>query len=123
MGLDKEDIKQLIQILQKGLVDDNDEIDEPVREIKKDPIKTKKSSKFNNNRENKFIEMGFASLHKEDIEIDRALSKHPPTPRRSKFKPLNVVCRSCGKKESINPAILNDSPERYKCNTCCTSAG
>jgi hypothetical protein len=132
MGLDKEDIKQLIQILQKGLVsDDSDQDQEP-------PPTTKTTKKNNTNRnskiknkketitnfeENKFLSMGVHNLHKEDVVIDKALRKNPPTPRSRTFKKLEVRCRLCGKSESINPSLLYEAPDRYKCNKCCSSPG
>lgn len=112
MALEKDDIMALIAILQKGL-DDNDS--------PKPKKRTKKSSK--NSSTNKFLEMGLSNAHKDDIAIDKLLHKYPPTPRRPKIKIIDVVCRVCGKKESINPVLLNESPDRYKCNKCCSSPG
>lgn len=125
MALDKEDIKQLIAILQKGLVEDEDSsVDLP---LKKNPnnIKTKKSraTKTIQDSENKFISMGFHNLHKEDIAIDKALRKNPPSPRNRKAKFVEVTCRSCGKKEKISHSLLYESSDRYKCNKCCSSPG
>lgn len=116
MALDKEDIKQLIAILQKGLSDDESS-DEPKPKSRK--RKTKQPTQSNN----KFIEMGFDRLHKEDIEIDKMLKKGPPTPRRRKLSQIEVRCRVCGRKETINPSLLYESPDRYKCNKCCSSPG
>lgn len=127
MGLDNDDIKALIAILQKGLVDDDIKQDTEntsnTKSTKKmNSIKTKKTKvKYDTN--NRFLEMGFDRLHKEDIAIDKALSKNPPTPRTRKFATIKVQCRVCGKKESINPSLLYESPDRYKCNKCCSSPG
>jgi hypothetical protein len=123
MPLDNDDIKQLIAILQKGLVEDN-EPKEPSNKNKTNNISTKKTKSISqSNTENKFISMGFDSLHKEDVAIDKVLNKHPPTPRNRKFKQIDVKCRSCGKKETINSSLLYESPDRYKCNKCCSSPG
>ena len=125
MALDKDDIKQLIAILQKGLVDDQDDKQETIEEEpkpKKNKIKTKQR-KVQTNSKKEFLNMGIAHLHKEDRAIDKALSKFPPTPRRRAFRTIDVTCRSCGKKETINPSLLYDSADRYKCNTCCSSPG
>lgn len=112
MGLDNDDIKQLIAILQKGLVDSNDELDSiPTN-------KTNKKSKF----KNLFEDMTEASMHKDDIEIDRKLKKFPPTRRSRNYNPISVKCRSCGKQEEVSPALI-ESVDRYKCNKCSTSAG
>ena len=125
MALDKDDIKQLIAILQKGLSDEDET--ETQDEVQKEEngfsnIKTK-TSKIQHNTTNKFLELGFDRLHKEDIAIDKALQKKPPTPRRRKLSTINVRCRVCGKQESISSSLLYESPDRYKCNKCCASPG
>lgn len=119
MGLDKDDIKQLIAILQKGLQEDSSD-NEPIK--KQNNIKTKKS-KVTNNNNNKFVLLGFDKLHKEDIVIDKALKKNPPTPRRKSVNIIDVKCRVCGKSEKINASLLYESPDRYKCNKCSSSPG
>lgn len=128
MGLEKEDIMALIAILQKGLSDDNTEVNKTSKTSKqtnKPKVKEKKKrGKVEaDNNTNKFVSMGFDRLHKEDCDIDRKLAQSPRTPRRDKFEFIDVVCRSCGKREQINPALLYDSVERYKCNRCSTSPG
>lgn len=115
MGLDKDDIKQLIAILQKGLSEDDDNFESSAKPRKR------KSTKQSSN--NKFLEMGLSNAHKDDVAIDKLLKKYPRTPRRPKIKMINVNCRVCGKKESINPSLLTESPDRYKCNKCCSSPG
>lgn len=136
MALDNEDIKQLIAILQKGLTDDSSQ-EEIVPKTKnkstksnkkivsEEPPKTKlKRGKVEaQSSTNQFLTMGFNNLHKEDTAIDKILAQSPRTPRRKKFQTINVVCRSCGKKESISPSLLYDAPDRYKCNRCSTSPG
>ena len=118
---DPEQIKQLISALQKLLPDetDNDE-DNLSPKIK---TKSAKSFKKRKNSSNKFISMPEMKMHKDDCLIDKKLAKLPPTPRTRKFQPMNVKCRICGKSEEINPNILADSPDRYKCNKCSTMAG
>lgn len=131
MALDKDDIKQLIAILQKGLADDtidNDDDEESSTaeiEIKpkskaKEP-KIKKNTK-ETNRKNLFDKMSEFRMHKEDVEIDKKLSKHPPTQRSRSFNKIDVKCRVCGREENVNP-ILVESKERYKCNKCSRSSG
>lgn len=114
-------IKQMIAMLKQMLPEDNEEVveEEPVKES---PIKNR-ASRRPQQTENKFDSMMEAHLHKEDIEIDKQLKKFDPTPRIRQFDPIHVSCRVCGKKESINPALLQDTPERYKCNNCARSAG
>jgi lysyl-tRNA synthetase class I len=115
MALDKDDIKQLIAILQKGLVDDESpDVDESPVPQKTNKRKAKKA--------NLFDKMTEANMHKDDVEIDRRLRKFPPTERSRSYTPANVKCRVCGKQESVNPSLV-ESIERYKCNKCCTSAG
>lgn len=125
MSLNNEDIKQLIAILQRGLSEDtdsstNEEVEEKITKKATRPKQPKgsKKTKF----QNKFLDMAESRMHKDDIEIDRKLSKYPPTPRTRQFVPLSVVCRVCGRTEKVNPAIV-ESPERYKCNKCASSAG
>ena len=123
MALNNDDIKQLIAILQKGLL--NEEETEPVKPVKKTK-KVKKETNQNANiqtKENKFVTLGLDSLHREDIAIDKKLRKNPPTPRNRTFHAISVRCRSCGKQESISPSLLYDSPDRYKCNKCSSSPG
>lgn len=127
MPLDEDDIKQLIAILQKGLSNDKakskqqdpeeqDDEDSSVMKTKRVKIKKKQSK-------NKFLSMGVKDLHKEDVQIDKILNKNPPTPRTRTFESVDVVCRSCGKRESVSPSLLHDSPSRYKCNKCSSSPG
>lgn len=133
MGLNDDDIKQLIAILQRGLSDTNSShTTEKSKKIKKqennenheqDSIINTKSVKNKKGSKNKFLDMGVKDLHKEDINIDKLLANSPPTARTRKFSSLDVVCRSCGKKESISPSLLHDSIDRYKCNKCSTNPG
>lgn len=114
-----EEIKKLISLLQT-LVDQNSQKlnDEP-----KSKIKTKTARSGNNkNMNNKFLGMPEKNMHKEDSAVDKKLNVHPPTLRNRKFVPIEVVCRNCGKKEKVNPAILPESTDRYKCNKCSSSA-
>lgn len=113
-------IKQMIAMLKQMLPEDNKETEEPVQQ--ENPIKNR-SSRRPQQTENKFDQMMEAHLHKEDIAIDQKLKKFDPTPRVRAFDPINVVCRVCNKTESINPALLQDTVERYKCNNCARSAG
>ena len=129
MALNNDDIKQLIAILQRGLSDQDDQETEPqVEKVKKsnknkNNIKTKKTKISQDDSSNKFIELGFDKLHREDIAIDKVLRKGPPTPRRRKLSQTKVRCRVCGREETINASLLYESPDRYKCNKCCSSPG
>jgi lysyl-tRNA synthetase class I len=118
MGLDKDDIKQLIAILQKGLSDDdNDE-----EQLESHRVKTRQKKVRTKKNKNLFENMSESTMHKDDVEIDKKLRKFPPTQRSRNYNPLSVRCRVCGKEESTNPALV-ESADRYKCNKCSTSAG
>jgi hypothetical protein len=113
-------LKQLISLLQNMLPsDDSDESSED-----SSPIKTKSSRKpkRQNQNSNKFLDMPEMNMHKEDSEIDKRLSKHPPVARSREFEPITVKCRVCGKEEALNPSLV-ESVSRYKCNKCSSSAG
>jgi hypothetical protein len=113
-------LKQLISLLQNMLPsDDTDESSE-----EPSPIKTKSSRKPKGQTQssNKFLNMPEMNMHKEDSEIDKRLSKHPPVARSREFEPVTVKCRVCGKEETLNPSLV-ESVSRYKCNKCSSSAG
>jgi lysyl-tRNA synthetase class I len=115
-----EEIKKLISLLQT-LVDQNSKESDDEPESK---IKTKTARSGNKKKmKNKFLDMPEKNMHKEDSAIDKRLNVHPPTLRNRKFIPVEVTCRSCGKKEKVNPAIVPESTDRYKCNKCSSSAG
>jgi hypothetical protein len=117
MGLDKDDIKQLIAILQKGLVDDDSE--EKHQENNKPKPRTKKR---NAEHQNLFESMPEHTMHKDDVLIDQKLKRFPPTQRSRNFNYISVRCRVCGKTENVNPSLI-ESSDRYKCNRCSSSAG
>lgn len=115
-----EKIKALIQALQNLLPDEDiKEEKKPESKIKTKTTRIPKKSQ----QKNKFLDMPELNMFKSDSDIDKKLAKFPPTPRTRQFKPISVTCRVCGKKEKINPALLPDSVERYKCNLCSSSAG
>lgn len=118
MGLDNDDIKALIAILQKGLTEeDNNPTNKskPSTQKKSAPAKKKKST-------NKFDNMVEFAMCKEDVEVDRKIKKPPPSLRNRPFDLIKVQCRVCGKKDKVPPTLV-ESIERYKCNKCATGAG
>ena len=122
MGLDKDDIKALIAILQKGLMDNDDSEEEESRPVAKkrktsSPTKPKKKKTTN-----KFNSMSEFNMCKEDIEIDKKIRKPPPSARNRPFDFIKVQCRVCGKSEKVAPSLV-ETIERYKCNKCATGAG
>jgi hypothetical protein len=84
---------------------------------------TIKSKKLQSKNTNQFEKMAEFRMHKDDCAIDKKLCSNPPVARMRDFEFIDVVCRVCGKKESIAPALLFDVPSRYKCNNCSTQSG
>lgn len=128
INLDPQQIQQMILMLQAMLPKQEQGADDtPVKPEKKTSLKknnqSKNGSKSKPTRENKFDTMMEARMHKEDIEIDRKLSTVPPVPRARPFEWISAVCRVCGRKERVNPVLITDTIDRYKCNKCCAGAG
>lgn len=129
-NLTPDQIQQMIAMLQAMLPKttpsnpDAEKISDDIAEVDHtEKIKTRPSKKISGGFSNKFDEMMEARLHKEDIEIDKMLAVHAPTPRTRRFEPVRVTCRVCGKSETVNPTALSESKDRYKCNTCARSPG
>lgn len=133
MSLNNEDIKQLIAILQRGLINENKDHNTVNKKTNKSvDTKQKKGiipksggpddKTINKTGVNKFCEMPEFHLHKEDSVFDKKVSKYPPVPRNRSFNYVKVKCRVCGKEEDISPSLV-ESKERYKCNKCCTGSG
>lgn len=118
MSNKKEVIEQIIGLLSSLIEDDP----KPVEEVKQTPIRTKRRKTNKKNSNNKFDSMEIRHMHKDDVKIDKVLNSNPPCPRTRKYSTIDVACRSCGKKESVNPVLVTE-PSRYKCNTCSTSGG
>lgn len=129
MNLDPQQIQQMIQLLQSMLPQQthspNNETNANDHEHN---IKTKRKSRDASKKNskpslNKFDSMPERRMHKEDVAIDKKLSIQPPVPRARKFELVQAICRVCGKKEEVNPVLITDSLDRYKCNRCSGSAG
>jgi hypothetical protein len=121
MPLNNDDIKQLINILQRGLINDEPEItnqDAVGTSDTKPTRQKKKMAKKTTDSYNKFETMPEKNMHKDDTRIDKMLNKHSPTQRSREFNTIDVACRVCGRKETINSALAYDSGNRYKCNKC-----
>jgi hypothetical protein len=134
INLDPQQIQQMILLLQAMLPKQNPEQtnasnQETSFEVVKSPkvSKSRKSSESTSSskfvRPNKFEDMPEIKMHKEDIALDKKLSVLPPVPRARKFSKISAICRVCGKKEEVNPALITDSIDRYKCNKCSAGAG
>lgn len=133
-------IKNLIAVLQSLLPAGDNEEDQANQANTPDSIEIKPSThniktktkrrvgSGNSNNDttnyiNKFDQMTEASMHKDDGQIDKLLSRHPPVARMRDFEPIEVVCRVCGKKETVSPTLVFEGSSRYKCNSCSTQAG
>jgi hypothetical protein len=115
-------LKSLITLLQSMLPSDDSNI---TSEKQSSPIKTRgrRKTKAGEQSSNKFLQMSEKDMHKDDISVDKKLSKFPPVARSRSFHMIDVTCRVCGRKETISPSLLFEAPERYKCNNCATQAG
>lgn len=132
MSNKKETIEQIVDLL-RSLVDDEPETEE-VKPAKKKAAKkkttrkksstarTKKTATTKTTSGNKFDSMPERNMFRDDVAIDKKLNVQPPSPRTRQYSTINVTCRSCGKAESLNPALVHDAT-RYKCNTCSQAGG
>lgn len=131
MSNKKETIEQIVDLL-RSLVDDEPETEE-VKPVKKKATKKKTTRKkpttartrtapAKATSSNKFDSMPERNMFRDDVAIDKKLNVQPPSPRTRTFNTIHVSCRSCGKRESVNPALVHDAA-RYKCNTCSQSGG
>jgi lysyl-tRNA synthetase class I len=124
MQIDPDDFKQLVALLGKLVQNMPQEKEESTsQDDQEENFSTKKKSvKKTKKGKNLFLEMPELSMHKQDSEIDKKLNKFPPTNRARRYNPVPVKCRVCGKTENVSPNLV-ESSERYKCNSCSTSAG
>ena len=129
-----EQIQNLIEVLQALLPKQKEQKEEaPQQDIPEEEVeyrpesimktKSKKRAREASGIPNKFEKMSEFAMHKEDVAIDKALSKSPPVARTRDFEMIEVTCRVCSKKETISPALLFEAPSRYKCNNCSTQSG
>jgi hypothetical protein len=123
MSNKKEVIQEIIHLL-SSLIEDEPEAEavEETKQKQKRNTGTRKKKATTSGRENKFETMDIRKMHKDDVKIDRLLSKQPPCPRTRTHTTIDVCCRSCGKRESVSPILVSEK-SRYKCNTCATSEG
>lgn len=127
---DPEKIKQFIGVLQSFL-DKEEDPEQPSnlaqtnsRTVETKPNNRRQSrQKQSNTNTNKFESMPEFRMHKADVIIDKQLCQHPPVDRGRDFDLLDVVCRICGRKESVPPALVFEGVARYKCNNCSTKSG
>jgi hypothetical protein len=120
----KEAIEQIYKLLMT-LVDEEDNQEQIPQKTESKSTRNKKTSptrKSKTQSNNKFDSMPEKNMFREDVEIDRKLSVVEPCPRTRSFHTIEVSCRVCGKKDKLNPALVNE-PTRYKCNNCSKSGG
>lgn len=124
-NLDPQQIQQMILMLQAMLPKQEESVSEKDSKTKKKAPRTNNKSKasISKSSNNKFDEMMEKRMHKEDVEIDKKLIVQPPVPRSRPFNLVSATCRVCGKKENVNPVLITDSLDRYKCNKCSGAAG
>ena len=128
INLDPQQIQQMILMLQSMLPkqEEQDSKKTATEKLKQKPKRRQETNNKNETltvRENKFDSMLEARMHKEDIAIDKKLSIMPPVPRARPFELVDAICRVCGKRERVNPVLISDTLDRYKCNKCATGAG
>jgi hypothetical protein len=117
-------IKQIIGVLSSLLDAAQQADDNKVPETKTTRSVSKiKKTKTKIQRENKFISMPEASMHKEDPELAQKLYKQPPIARNRKNQTMKAKCRVCGREEKIQSSLLYGGIERFKCNKCSTTPG
>lgn len=122
MSSKKETVEQIYKLLM-SLVDVEDEVVETEQPKKNNKQKAApRSKKTKAVSTNKFDNMPERNMFKEDTAIDKKLRVIDPCPRTRSFNTIEVVCRVCGKKENLNPVLVNE-PTRYKCNGCSRSGG
>lgn len=121
-NLSPKQIKQMINML-AAMLPKEEEADVPKSqpEFQNSVIKSKNIDR-KTQRVNKFEQMAEFTMHKEDVEFDKKVSKQPPVPRTRDYTPVSVTCRVCGKKEEVNAGVI-ESMDRYKCNKCSSMAG
>jgi hypothetical protein len=120
-----EQIKSLISLLQ-NLLEANDISNTQEEKQEEYSVHTKQKLNKKNMmvQENKFLSMPEKDMHRDDIQVDKVLCKHPPVARAREFTLVKVKCRVCGKEEEVNPGLVYDLRDnRYKCNRCSTSSG
>ena len=127
-NLTPDQIKAMIMMLQNMLPEQNTDSDDTTDDNKiENTTRKKRDSKANKETKqlatNKFNNMPEMHMHKDDIAIDKKLRIQPPVPRARPFKLIKVVCRVCGKREEVNPGLILESVDRYKCNKCSASSG
>lgn len=134
-NLSEDNIKDMIALLSSMLEAKNqtnpNNTKKETNHIATSSIKNKDKTRRRNIRKqnpetqqrNLFDEMQEKTMHKDDRRIDELLSCTPPGPRTRKFSLIDVRCRVCGRQETISPALLHESIDRYKCNKCCGGPG
>ena len=63
----------------------------------------------------------------EASKSDKEMGAHEPRERPVKVNKgdnrIEMRCRVCGKTEKVSPGLVPPEKDRFKCNSCCCSAG
>ena len=63
----------------------------------------------------------------EASKSDKEMGAHEPRERPVKVNKgdnrIEMRCRVCGKSERVSPGLVPPEKDRFKCNSCCCSAG
>ena len=63
----------------------------------------------------------------EASKSDKEMGAHEPRERPVKVNKgdnrIEMRCRVCGKAERVSPGLVPPEKDRFKCNSCCCSAG
>lgn len=64
----------------------------------------------------------------EASKSDKEMGAHEPrelplNPKKKADMRVEMRCRVCGKMEKVSPSLVPPEHDRFKCNTCCCSAG
>lgn len=120
-----EQIKQMIGLLSALLDATNNqqstEVDDQQSSPNTKPEKIHKKTKPQ--RENKFLAMPEANMHKEDPSLAAKLYKQPPMARTRRNQTVKARCRVCGREEVIQSSLIYGGVERFKCNKCSATPG
>jgi hypothetical protein len=67
-------------------------------------------------------ELQEASLSDKEMGAHEPLQNQSPPKKKAEHR-VEIRCRICGKTEKVSPGIVPPERDRFKCNTCCCSAG
>jgi hypothetical protein len=137
-GLSPDQIEELQAILEKSSVTSRSTKKTKRRgkgrRKRKEAAKAKEQQVENTNAPlaDEFLEgLRLTAAEREELEeasrSDKEMGAHEDAQNRQPKKKadhrVEVRCRICGKTEKVSPGIVPPERDRFKCNTCCCSAG